>query len=194
MLAFRPDIQPRRMNIPISLATERCYSNIAEHWFIFTYFLNLKNYTHATLQFDSLLRSNNSDPLAPTKHMANTCRSSLLRATVSTARLQYIKSVSPRMLWYVNNATRSRCVIELNTNSDQEKAVTAATAQSSVQRTFVSLIVKQSMSLTVITDCTRPLTLASRSECDPGWGTEWATASACPLNVCCSEFGMSTHS
>ncbi|KAK4143160.1 glycoside hydrolase superfamily [Dichotomopilus funicola] len=29
-----------------------------------------------------------------------------------------------------------------------------------------------------------------KSECDPGWGMKWSNASACPLNVCCSEFGF----
>lgn len=29
-----------------------------------------------------------------------------------------------------------------------------------------------------------------KSECDPGWGTEWSDASKCPLNVCCSKFGF----
>ncbi|KAI3088813.1 CAZyme family GH18 [Penicillium roqueforti] len=28
-----------------------------------------------------------------------------------------------------------------------------------------------------------------KSECDPGFGSEWAESSTCPLNVCCSEFG-----
>ncbi|KAK1850239.1 putative class V chitinase [Colletotrichum chrysophilum] len=29
-----------------------------------------------------------------------------------------------------------------------------------------------------------------KSECDPGWGIEWSNATACPLNVCCSEYGF----
>ncbi|RYP37882.1 hypothetical protein DL767_002754 [Monosporascus sp. MG133] len=29
-----------------------------------------------------------------------------------------------------------------------------------------------------------------KSECDPGWGPEWAAREKCPLNVCCSEFGF----
>ncbi|PWY71578.1 glycoside hydrolase [Aspergillus sclerotioniger CBS 115572] len=33
-------------------------------------------------------------------------------------------------------------------------------------------------------DCDR------KSECDPGWGKEWANSSTCPLNVCCSRFGF----
>ncbi|PGG98287.1 hypothetical protein AJ79_08924 [Helicocarpus griseus UAMH5409] len=33
-------------------------------------------------------------------------------------------------------------------------------------------------------------TCNEKSECDPGWGTEWSNASACPLNVCCSKFGF----
>ncbi|OAL56200.1 glycoside hydrolase [Pyrenochaeta sp. DS3sAY3a] len=28
-----------------------------------------------------------------------------------------------------------------------------------------------------------------KSECDPGWGSEWSLVSTCPLNVCCSEYG-----
>jgi hypothetical protein len=28
-----------------------------------------------------------------------------------------------------------------------------------------------------------------KSECDPGWGSEWSSATKCPLNVCCSEYG-----
>jgi hypothetical protein len=31
-----------------------------------------------------------------------------------------------------------------------------------------------------------------KSECDPGFGSEWAESSTCPLNVCCSEF-VSRH-
>ncbi|KAJ5337537.1 glycoside hydrolase [Penicillium brevicompactum] len=30
----------------------------------------------------------------------------------------------------------------------------------------------------------------SKAECDPGFGSEWATKSKCPLNVCCSDFGF----
>lgn len=37
-------------------------------------------------------------------------------------------------------------------------------------------------------DCTS--TCNYKSECDPGWGMKWSNASACPLNVCCSEFGF----
>lgn len=29
-----------------------------------------------------------------------------------------------------------------------------------------------------------------KSDCDPGWGSQWSTAEACPLNVCCSQFGF----
>ncbi|KAM5467394.1 putative chitinase [Microsporum audouinii] len=29
-----------------------------------------------------------------------------------------------------------------------------------------------------------------KSECDPGWGSQWSNASTCPLNVCCSPFGF----
>jgi len=29
-----------------------------------------------------------------------------------------------------------------------------------------------------------------KSECDPGWGIKWSNASACPLNVCCSDYGF----
>ncbi|KAF9887254.1 hypothetical protein FE257_010382 [Aspergillus nanangensis] len=29
-----------------------------------------------------------------------------------------------------------------------------------------------------------------KSECDPGWGKEWAVNPTCPLNVCCSKFGF----
>jgi chitinase len=29
-----------------------------------------------------------------------------------------------------------------------------------------------------------------KSDCDPGWGAEWSSAEKCPLNVCCSKFGM----
>ena len=29
-----------------------------------------------------------------------------------------------------------------------------------------------------------------KSECDPGYGAQWATAATCPLNVCCSKFGF----
>jgi chitinase len=29
-----------------------------------------------------------------------------------------------------------------------------------------------------------------KSECDPGWGIQWSNASACPLNVCCSDYGF----
>ncbi|CAG8001798.1 unnamed protein product [Penicillium salamii] len=28
-----------------------------------------------------------------------------------------------------------------------------------------------------------------KSECDPGFGGEWAESKSCPLNVCCSDFG-----
>ncbi|RAH52514.1 glycoside hydrolase [Aspergillus piperis CBS 112811] len=30
----------------------------------------------------------------------------------------------------------------------------------------------------------------AKSECDPGWGSEWSTAEKCPLNVCCSKYGF----
>ena len=30
----------------------------------------------------------------------------------------------------------------------------------------------------------------AKSECDPGWGSQWSTRGDCPLNVCCSEFGF----
>ncbi|GFF38182.1 chitotriosidase-1 [Aspergillus udagawae] len=30
----------------------------------------------------------------------------------------------------------------------------------------------------------------SKAECDPGFGAEWADASSCPLNVCCSKYGF----
>ncbi|KAI6779851.1 putative chitinase [Emericellopsis cladophorae] len=29
-----------------------------------------------------------------------------------------------------------------------------------------------------------------KSECDPGWGSEWSNTTTCLLNVCCSEFGF----
>ncbi|OLN85019.1 Killer toxin subunits alpha/beta 4 [Colletotrichum chlorophyti] len=29
-----------------------------------------------------------------------------------------------------------------------------------------------------------------KSECDPGFGSQWAEKSKCPLNVCCSKFGF----
>ncbi|PKY00152.1 chitinase [Aspergillus campestris IBT 28561] len=29
-----------------------------------------------------------------------------------------------------------------------------------------------------------------KSECDPGWGTDWSDSAKCPLNVCCSKFGF----
>ncbi|KAK5991256.1 Chitinase-3-like protein 1 [Cladobotryum mycophilum] len=29
-----------------------------------------------------------------------------------------------------------------------------------------------------------------KSQCDPGWGMEYASSSTCPLNVCCSKFGF----
>ena len=29
-----------------------------------------------------------------------------------------------------------------------------------------------------------------KSECDPGWGSEWSNMTTCPLNVCCSDFGF----
>ncbi|KDR82337.1 hypothetical protein GALMADRAFT_237588 [Galerina marginata CBS 339.88] len=29
-----------------------------------------------------------------------------------------------------------------------------------------------------------------KSDCDPGWGTQWSTTESCPLNVCCSKFGF----
>ena len=29
-----------------------------------------------------------------------------------------------------------------------------------------------------------------KSDCDPGWGSQWSTTTACPLNVCCSRFGF----
>jgi chitinase len=33
-------------------------------------------------------------------------------------------------------------------------------------------------------------TCDEKSECDPGWGSQWSTAEKCPLNVCCSEYGF----
>ncbi|EPE06529.1 chitinase class V [Ophiostoma piceae UAMH 11346] len=30
----------------------------------------------------------------------------------------------------------------------------------------------------------------AKSDCDPGWGSEWSASSKCPLNVCCSEYGF----
>lgn len=27
-----------------------------------------------------------------------------------------------------------------------------------------------------------------KSDCDPGFGSQWAKSSTCPLNVCCSKF------
>ncbi|KAJ6020329.1 glycoside hydrolase family 18 protein [Penicillium canescens] len=30
----------------------------------------------------------------------------------------------------------------------------------------------------------------AKSDCDPGWGSEWSTAETCPLNVCCSKYGF----
>ncbi|RAK95648.1 glycoside hydrolase family 18 protein [Aspergillus ibericus CBS 121593] len=30
----------------------------------------------------------------------------------------------------------------------------------------------------------------AKSECDPGWGSEWSSAEKCPLNVCCSQYGF----
>ncbi|KAH8812727.1 chitinase [Xylogone sp. PMI_703] len=33
-------------------------------------------------------------------------------------------------------------------------------------------------------------TCDQKAECDPGWGSQWSTAEACPLNVCCSEYGF----
>ncbi|ROV91006.1 hypothetical protein VSDG_07707 [Cytospora chrysosperma] len=30
----------------------------------------------------------------------------------------------------------------------------------------------------------------AKSDCDPGWGSEWSSAESCPLNVCCSEYGF----
>ncbi|KAG8162769.1 hypothetical protein KVR01_007247 [Diaporthe batatas] len=35
-----------------------------------------------------------------------------------------------------------------------------------------------------ISECT------AKSDCDPGWGSEWSSAEKCPLNVCCSKFGF----
>jgi len=29
-----------------------------------------------------------------------------------------------------------------------------------------------------------------KSECDPGWGSQWSNASTCPLKVCCSQYGF----
>jgi len=29
-----------------------------------------------------------------------------------------------------------------------------------------------------------------KSECDPGWGSEWSSKQTCPLNVCCSKYGF----
>ncbi|RDB24966.1 Chitotriosidase-1 [Hypsizygus marmoreus] len=29
-----------------------------------------------------------------------------------------------------------------------------------------------------------------KSDCDPGWGSQWSNAESCPLNVCCSRFGF----
>ena len=29
-----------------------------------------------------------------------------------------------------------------------------------------------------------------KSECDPGWGSQWSNATDCPLNVCCSQYGF----
>ncbi|RDB25300.1 Chitotriosidase-1 [Hypsizygus marmoreus] len=29
-----------------------------------------------------------------------------------------------------------------------------------------------------------------KSDCDPGWGSQWSNAESCPLNVCCSKFGF----
>lgn len=34
-----------------------------------------------------------------------------------------------------------------------------------------------------ISDCDR------KSECNPGFGSEWAVKDKCPLNICCSEYG-----
>ena len=30
----------------------------------------------------------------------------------------------------------------------------------------------------------------AKSECDPGWGSEWSASTKCPLNVCCSQYGF----
>ncbi|QIW94573.1 hypothetical protein AMS68_000091 [Peltaster fructicola] len=30
----------------------------------------------------------------------------------------------------------------------------------------------------------------AKSECDPGWGSQWSTKETCPLNVCCSKYGF----
>ncbi|KKK25249.1 hypothetical protein ARAM_003184 [Aspergillus rambellii] len=30
----------------------------------------------------------------------------------------------------------------------------------------------------------------AKSECDPGWGSEWSSKESCPLNVCCSKYGF----
>ncbi|KAK7958032.1 glycoside hydrolase family 18 protein [Apiospora saccharicola] len=37
-------------------------------------------------------------------------------------------------------------------------------------------------------NCTSECT--AKSDCDPGWGSEWSSAEKCPLNVCCSKFGF----
>lgn len=34
----------------------------------------------------------------------------------------------------------------------------------------------------------------AKSECDPGFGSEWAQQEKCPLNVCCSKFGFCKYS
>lgn len=38
------------------------------------------------------------------------------------------------------------------------------------------------------TDCHS--TCDYKSECDPGWGSQWSNATECPLDVCCSEYGF----
>ncbi|KAA8896314.1 chitinase [Sphaerosporella brunnea] len=30
----------------------------------------------------------------------------------------------------------------------------------------------------------------AKSDCDPGWGSQWSSREKCPLNVCCSKFGF----
>lgn len=43
-----------------------------------------------------------------------------------------------------------------------------------------------------LTDCRSEVCVGNcdaKSECDPGFGPEWAQSSNCPLNACCSEFG-----
>ncbi|KAL4812079.1 hypothetical protein BDW67DRAFT_194002 [Aspergillus spinulosporus] len=33
-------------------------------------------------------------------------------------------------------------------------------------------------------------TCDAKSECDPGWGSQWSQRQSCPLNVCCSKYGF----